>query len=510
MADFHKIWIDQCEATEGLRERFGVEDAIRCLAGEKLMNMKTKQPKLVAGLLMLVCAMTQSCSLSSPALVRGNPTSATYIITNVAIFDGETFHTDMFVLIKDKKIHQIGRSDDAKRLTEIDNVERIDGKNKTLIPGLIDMHAHLMAGSSAPWNIYRPNLQTRIESFLYAGVTTVFLTSAKVKEMEIGRERVAAGKPSPRLIPAFGPLTAEGGHPIPYLKTLLPWPVDWFLTKDIATASSVEEAIEWVHQMKEELDPLFVKIVYDDVPYGSAHLSHATLKAAIAKAAEMGIKVIVHIGNANDAIEAADAGAAALAHTPSKTVLSKEEIDGIKGKGIPIFSTVRMFKAQHDQEKKRVSALELESVPKQFLHDYQSRPEGWRLEFDDFDFEIDKVFEENFVNAKKNVMSLYRAGMQILPGTDTGVPGVFPGSSLHREIILLNKLGIPAKYLLEAATSKAAHFLEKGNHLGRIKVGYEADLVLLRGNPLKDIRAISQIDLVFSRGQKISRFALEQ
>ena len=38
MADFHKIWIDQCEATEDICERFGVEDAIRYLIGEKLMT----------------------------------------------------------------------------------------------------------------------------------------------------------------------------------------------------------------------------------------------------------------------------------------------------------------------------------------------------------------------------------------------------------------------------------------------------------------------------------------
>ena len=100
---------------------------------------------------------------------------------------------------------------------------------------------------------------------------------------------------------------------------------------------------------------------------------------------------------------------------------------------------------------------------------------------------------------------MYAAGMQIFVGTDSGVHGVFPGASLHREIETLVELGMPALQVLRSATSAPADFLDPKVTFGRIAPGQRADLLLVRGDPSVDIDALSEIDEVFLAGARLSR-----
>jgi imidazolonepropionase-like amidohydrolase len=102
-------------------------------------------------------------------------------------------------------------------------------------------------------------------------------------------------------------------------------------------------------------------------------------------------------------------------------------------------------------------------------------------------------------NRRLFVRALADAGAKILLGTDAGIDVVAPGTSLHDELRELVAAGLTPFDALRAGTTSAAEFLGMPD-AGRIAVGARADLVLLRANPLADVRNASRIDGVVSHG----------
>ncbi len=105
---------------------------------------------------------------------------------------------------------------------------------------------------------------------------------------------------------------------------------------------------------------------------------------------------------------------------------------------------------------------------------------------------------------------MYRAGVPILAGTDFPNPYVYPGSSLHEELGLLVKAGLPPAAALRAATSEPARFFGLTDSLGTVATGKIADLVLLDANPLMDIGATRRIRAVIQGGRLLDRAALDK
>lgn len=104
---------------------------------------------------------------------------------------------------------------------------------------------------------------------------------------------------------------------------------------------------------------------------------------------------------------------------------------------------------------------------------------------------------------------LHEARIPILAGTDAGVPFSLPGWSLHEELELLVAAGLTPAEALEAATRGPAEYLGRTEELGTIEVGKRADLVLLQGNPLDDIRNTRAIEAVILGGELLDRAALD-
>jgi hypothetical protein len=96
---------------------------------------------------------------------------------------------------------------------------------------------------------------------------------------------------------------------------------------------------------------------------------------------------------------------------------------------------------------------------------------------------------------------LYRAGITLLAGTDAPEPFVCPGFSLHQELELLVESGLPPAAALKCATLNNARILKQDALLGSIEPGKLADLVLLRADPLKEIRNTRKISKVIRGGR---------
>ena len=102
----------------------------------------------------------------------------------------------------------------------------------------------------------------------------------------------------------------------------------------------------------------------------------------------------------------------------------------------------------------------------------------------------------------------HRAGIPVMAGTDASDTMIVPGFSLHRELALLRRAGLSNMDVLRSATTVPAAWLGRRD-LGGIAAGMEADLVLLRGNPLEDVAHASSIEAVIANGRLFTRPELD-
>ncbi|MCX2947209.1 amidohydrolase family protein [Lentzea sp. NEAU-D7] len=96
---------------------------------------------------------------------------------------------------------------------------------------------------------------------------------------------------------------------------------------------------------------------------------------------------------------------------------------------------------------------------------------------------------------------MHEAGVGVVAGTDAGFAYVFPGFSLHDELALLVQAGLSPAQALQAATRDAARCVGREHESGTVTPGKQADLVVLDGDPLRDITNVGRIHAVVSRGR---------
>jgi len=109
----------------------------------------------------------------------------------------------------------------------------------------------------------------------------------------------------------------------------------------------------------------------------------------------------------------------------------------------------------------------------------------------------------------KMVKALYDAGARLAVGTEASEVYVIPGISLHQEMRLYEKAGIPRAAILKMATVNGAKISRHAGEFGTVTVGERADLILLTGNPLKDLSALERPAMVIAAGRIYSRSDLD-
>jgi imidazolonepropionase-like amidohydrolase len=119
-----------------------------------------------------------------------------------------------------------------------------------------------------------------------------------------------------------------------------------------------------------------------------------------------------------------------------------------------------------------------------------------------------REFRPNLAQASNNLRRAYQAGVRLVTGSGAGNLLVLHGPAIHRELQLWVEAGIPASVALQAATYNAARLLRVDDQIGLLKEGHEADLLLVDGDPLRDITATERISVVIYRGERINRSML--
>jgi imidazolonepropionase-like amidohydrolase len=428
---------------------------------------RAHMPNVLAALLML----------ASPSF------AATLAITNVRIVDGNGgAPIEHGVIVLDgRRIEALGSKSDV---TVPPGARRVDGAGKTALPGLADMHVHLLGGTNGV-GLDILGYQKYLNALLYAGVTTVMDTGNVVPFILQLRAEVQAGRVLGPRIYCVGPLV-DGADPV--------WPA---LSVAIASKDQIPRVVGTLAEEKVDFVKLYVG------------LSDQLVRAISVEANRRGLRTIIDQWSRNGSADIAQEGIAGFAHFPSHRI-SDETIATIKAHNVFLISTLAVQESALGRRFRDLSFLDnpliADTTPKAAL-------ESLRREYGNLSAKelADKSTFTNRVDlegAESNVPRLRDAGVLFAAGTDAVYPGDFQGEGLHRELELLVESGLSPLEAITVATKNAAAIVNASKEWGTLEPGKLANLILVEGKPDQRIADTRNVATVIKEGVVIDRLAL--
>jgi imidazolonepropionase-like amidohydrolase len=450
------------------------------------------------------------CLLLTPVSTAQNkPAPAPIVIAHATVINPGTSSVQANRTVVITGDHITSVSDGAK-FQSPKNARVIDAAGQYLIPGLWDMHVHSAFGEWFPGG-----RDIILPLFIANGVTGVRDMGGDAPVLFEWRKQITDGKiVGPRMV-ISGPML--DGY-LPNGKLRFPSSVA------ITTPGSAVAAVDLLKTQGVD----FIKV--------QSVISHDAYLAAAAEAHNQGLPIVGHVPDKVRIKEVVEAGQKSIEHLMGIFEgCSTEEDKFIKGEG----SLKLLLTTQNEQRCNSLTKLlaqnQIWQVPTlawqrggTFLdqRDLKHQPLDkyvpaywrdvtWRRFTEEMmpDLLRDPLAmrQEYFTRNLQMVGALHHAGVRFMAGTDAA-PGVYimPGFSLHDELANFVEAGFTPMESLQTATSNPAKFLEMEASFGSVEPGKVADLVLLRANPLEDIRNTQKINVVVAHGRLFDRAALDQ
>jgi imidazolonepropionase-like amidohydrolase len=420
------------------------------------------------------------------------------ILAHVNIFDAESeeIKPDRYVWIKDDRIFEISdrmpHSDSGEVWPERNPVpgspinssvpSTIDAQGKTLLPGLWDMHAHV-ADNDGLLN-------------LAAGVTTVRDLANDTDSLLARRQRIIDGKEIGTRIVLAGIIDGRGPYQGP-TKVL------------VSTEAEARAAVDNYKKLG------YVQIkIYSSVP-------PAVVPAIIDEAHKNGLRVSGHIPAEMTAAQCVELGYDEIQHinflvlnffpeikntnTIARLTKPGELAAGLDLNSPQVQSFIKLLQDHHTKLDLTLSIFE-----GQYMSRIGQIPPGYTQVANRLPAQVrrglltqgmtpppgmDETYKKSFAKMLEMAGLLYRSGLSIEAGTDS-----MAGFALERELELDVQAGIPPAQVLQNATLNAAKIMDMDKDLGSIAPGKLADLVLVDGDPTKNISDIRRTSLVVKDG----------
>ena len=409
-----------------------------------------------------------------------------YVFTNGKILNGTKdmqVQEGQVILVENERITEILPAEEAgKRNLKASGYEEIDLQAKYILPGLINMHVHL-AGNGKPQKKQRDNeaLVKKIMSNgltkaiayhmvcgfakdeLYSGVTTIRTVGGLGDFDTRLRDDIAAGKkPGPRILAANEGISVPGGH----------------MAGSVAIAAgSIEEALQHLEIAKAQKVDL-VKLMITGgvldakekgVP-GELKMAPEMVKAVCDKAHAMGYKVAAHVESPKGVKVALQNGVDSIEHGAKA---DEEMIALFKEHNAFLCTTLSPALPYALFDRSITNASEVEQ------------------------FNGNVVFEGIIDCAKAAIAN----DIPVVLGNDVGCPWITQ-YDFWRELYYFHKyVGVSNTFALYTATCRGAEMAGIGDITGTLEPGKCADMIVVEKNPLEDIRALRNVDMVVSQGK---------
>lgn len=372
---------------------------------------------------------------------------------------GDEVIEDGFVEVRDGKIVSVGQVKDMPQ----NDAEVIDCTGMTIMPGIINSHAHLAWDGIHDLANQSMNDSPEISAYKSAGNMLMSLRAGVTLVRDLGmnktnffaKQAVEQGIfPGPRLLICGEAIIQTGGH-------------TYWCCREASGADEMRRAVR--EQVRGGADLIKIMASHDLIEMTDAELeavidethrnglpitAHATFNEVIYRVAQFGVDVIEHGGSMTD-----------------------ETIQLLVEKQIPIVTTFAPMVMQSQPEiARKYDIPEWKIAERQKAVANPARYEG-------------------LVNAAK-------AGVVIAFGTDAGSP-VVPHSVVAPELKFMVKLGVVSDNYaaLRSATIVPARIHKLDKKLGTLEAGKEADLIVVNGNPLDDLDALEKVEITLVRGR---------
>ena len=415
---------------------------------------------------MLVCAFS-SIDAAQVTVVRAgrlvDPDSGTALIDQVIVVDGG-------------RIQAVG-----KGLAIPPKAKVIDLSDKTVLPGFIDCHTHLVDGLTAvngePFNVVKKTAAQMVlgavpnaEKTLLSGFTSVRDVGVYRALTDIAlRDAISHGDiVGPRMYVAGAYVTITGGAgamtgQAPDVQ--LPWDLHY------GEANSPWEVRQKVRMLAHDgVDHIKVLSTGGVLTHGSSPIATEftleELQAAVEEAHAFGLRVEAHAHNAQGIKNAIRAGVASVEHA---TLIDDEGIALAKKNGT--YLDMDLYEEECIQEGGKKG-----TIPLDFLEHNRA---------------VNEKYLQNFRKAVE-------AGVKMAFGTDLGI---CPYGTGPKQFAFMVKYGMTPMHAIQAATSNAADLLGHSDLIGSIKPGKSADMVAVSGDPLKDIKLLENVEFVMKEGK---------
>lgn len=455
-------------------------------------------------LLLLALLVLPACSGRSASIEQTVSRDSTVAFTNVHVLpmNEERVLRRQTVIVRDGIIVEVGPSDAVEVPA---HARRIHGEGRYLLPGLTDFHVHLRSTSE-------------LLSYLAHGVTTVVHMSGAtggVPDLLHYRDEIARGTRLGPTLYTTGPIL-DGSPPI---------------FAGVSTVVTTPEAARHTVAEQHEAGYNFIK-VYNN-------LSLEVLTATVDAAHERGMAVLGHIPRKPDRgqalRQALEAGLDLIAHGEEYYfTYFYAEVDSLLDRGeiphpdparipvavrmtqqagtavVPNLSFVAMTRRQLDDLGSVWANPEAQYLTPAVRTMWEAQNPTRRSGLEQFD----RRERAKYPFLRRLTKALNDAEVPLLLGTDASAPGMYPGASAHLELRELVAAGLTPYEALETGTQNAGAFIrehvEGAPLYGAVAPGWQADLLLVRGNPLEDIAEASAIEGVMVGGRWLSKVELDR
>ena len=394
------------------------------------------------------------------------------------------------VLVEGNRIVWVGRAAEAKIPPD---ATVIDTSGRVMMPGLWEGHAHLdLIGHGNysrwfPWieenKLTGTVMEISAKQFINAGITAAVDLGAPVEESVRLRARIERGEiPGPRLW-FSGPMMQLNRELLPGLGKIV--------TPEDAARSAEALAKAGVDIIKMQEGGFGLEHYKAVVEVARRHKkqthAHVYFPQAVKAALDAGIDVLQHVGSGGT--------------PPYPPELMKEIID----RGIPVCPTaahrVAVFPATVAFPERLQDPQLREDFGPMIYEEVQNSWKDWhRLPYFQPLIGIGDTPRQIFFGERGSVEQWITSGAVVFMGTDSGAPLNTNTEALWREIKLFVDYGMSPLRAISASTRIPARVMGRGRDLGTIEPGKLADIIVVKGNPLFDIQALANVEVVVKDG----------